>query len=93
MTLSKEPQLYAWTLKKKKKKKIPSYRKGDQETQTWEYPYQRGPMISNKEHFQQEKISVFQELLHLGSHHYKVWKGITDSTSQDVFFQLDLPAD
>ncbi len=75
------------------REKMPSYMKGDQENQTWEYPYQRGPMISNKEHFQQEKISVFQELLRLGSHHDKVWKGITDSTSQDVFFQLGLPAD
>ena len=48
-----------------------SYRKGNQENQIWEYQYQGDLMISNKEHFQQEKIAVFQELLHPGSHHGK----------------------
>lgn len=72
---------------------MPSYWKGDQENQIWEYQYQQGPMISNKEHFQQEKIVVFQELFHPGTHHGKLWKDIADSTSQDVFFQLAQHAD
>lgn len=71
-----------------KKAEMPSYRKVGQENQIWEYPYQRGPVISNREHCQQEKIAVFQELLHPEIHRDKPWKGITDSTSQDVFFQL-----
>lgn len=72
---------------------MPSYVKADQENQTWEYPYQRGPVISNREHSQRGKIAVFQELLHPEIHHDKLWKGITDSTSQGKFFPLGLPVD
>lgn len=70
-----------------------TYRKVDQENQISKYQYLKGPKISNKEHFQQENISVFQELLHPGIHHCKWRKGIVDSTSQDVFFQLALHVD
>lgn len=64
-----------------------------QENQTWEYPYQRGPVISNREHSQRGKIAVFQEQLHPEIHHHKPWMGITDSTSQDESFPLGPPVD
>ena len=72
---------------------INAYRKGDQENQIWECQDQRGSMISNKERFQQENISVFQELLRQGTHHYKRQKGIICSTFQAAFFQLSLHVD
>lgn len=67
-------------------KRNSSYRKENQENQILECQYQGGPKISNKEHFQQAKSVVFQELLHQGTHPRKPSKGINDSTSQDVFF-------
>lgn len=67
--------------------------KENQESQIWEYQYQGGPTTSSKEHCQQEKISEFQELLHLKTHHGRVGKDIGGSISLVVFVQLCLPAD
>ena len=50
-------------------------------------------MISSKEHSQQEKTAVFQELLHQGILLGKPQRNIDDSTFQVVFFQLVLRAD
>lgn len=78
---------------KMKNNNTDTYRKADQENRISEYQYLKGPKILNKEHFQLEKIAVFQELLHQGIHHCKPWKCIVDSTSQGVFFQLALHVD
>lgn len=50
-------------------------------------------MISSKEHSQQEKTAVFQELLHQAILLGKPQRNIADSTFQVVFFQLVLHAD
>lgn len=67
--------------------------KGDRENQTWECQYLADLMISSKEHSQQEKTAVFQELLHQGILLGKPQRNIADSTFQVVFFQLVLHAD
>lgn len=67
---------------------MPSYLKEDPENQIWEYRYQKGPAISDKELCPQEKISEFLELLLLEIPLDKQMWGTIDSTSRAVFYQL-----